>query len=252
MKEANKAKSIFHSRKFYAVVAVIIVLLIFNCKNNSESSTENNAPSNVVSSDALNKNPNESEAPQELNNNRSLSETELSVLRLFQTHWADSIVKDHEGIFITDRELYLPDTIQFYLSKAASKNVAVTREQTLGVYTTLYNEAKVRLPEKLRNYPVVIDFLPARGYKIENWVKYQGLAWQGVELYSGQGNEKKKVGSISGGYDVDGDRFIVVSKKNGQTEVIPTSDLRRYAYYFKAGDPNMGKKMLIWQVMSKK
>jgi biopolymer transport protein ExbD len=183
-------------------------------------------------------------------NDNSLTNDELATLISFQKNWADSIVKSWEGKFITGRELYLPDTIHFYLSKAASKNVENTKKHNLGVYEIMYENSKARLPEKLRNYPVVIDFLPAKGYKIENWVKFQTMTYKGVVLYSGQGNEKKIVGIIIGGYNVDGDRVVIVSKPNNETEAIAREDLNRYAYYYMANDPNIGN-MLMWQTMKK-
>src|SRR5687768_13300499 len=182
--------------------------------------------------------------------NKPFSFEELKELKEFQKKWADSIVKDHEGIFITANELVLPDTILFYLSKAASKNVEVTKKQMLGVYETLYQNFKTQLPERLRNHSVVIDFLPAKGYKIENWVKFRTMTYEGVELYAGQGNEKKKFGTIIGGYIVDGNRFVTISKLNNQTQILDREDLNNGAYYYKANDPNIGN-MLNWQMMKK-
>lgn len=120
----------------------------------------------------------------------------------------------------------------------------------MGVYTILYDEAKVRLPQRLRNYPVVIDFLPAKGYKIENWVKFKRLTFNGVVLYSGQGNEKKRFGTIIGGYNIDGFRVVLVSKANGATQSIAREDLDNGDYYYKASDPNIGN-IVNWQMMKK-
>ncbi|MCU7550966.1 hypothetical protein OCK74_17740 [Chitinophagaceae bacterium LB-8] len=176
----------------------------------------------------------------QISTKNSLTTTEIETLKAFQKKWADSIVKSWEGTFITDVKLSLPDTIQFYLSKAASNNVQATRKENLGVYEILYDSSKIQLAENLRSYPVVIDFLPAKGYKIENWVKFQTITYNGIELYTGLANEKEHYGTIIGGYIVDGERYVQILTSNGEIETIERKELNLKAFYYKANDPKIG------------
>jgi len=190
-------------------------------------------------------------ATQQLDSNRQsvapkYSAEELQILADFQKSWADSIVKSWKGSFITDVYLKAPDSILFYLSKNASKNVESTRKHNKGVYEIMYENSIARLPEKLRSYPVFIDFLAAKGYKIENWIKFRTITYDGIVLYKGLSNEKEIYGSIIGGFIKEGNKFIEVLKGDGTVEVLERNFLNHKAFYYKANDPNVGK-MIHWK-----
>lgn len=164
----------------------------------------------------------------------------------FQKTWSDSVVKSNNGSYILSSKLSLPDTINFELSKGATKSINSNRRDNLPLYLSIYKKSLTKkFGTEYNGIETVIDFMPNKELTKNNnpndWT-HPIAKNSGLKIFGGNEYSKEFVGTLQCKYNVEsnGNTYYILYKDNGNETRIVDYEFDNYWVKKKDADSKIG------------
>ncbi|MBW6479245.1 MAG: hypothetical protein K0B37_07435 [Bacteroidales bacterium] len=109
---------------------------------------------------------------------------------------------------------------------------------------------KLLKKNNLLNYPINIHFQRKTGISNSDlftskngWLPTEYL-WYDITIYFGEGPEKKYIGTVIDGQELEGIKYVIIKTKSGSTEPKKLDHIKNASYYIKADDPYIKTRIL--------